>query len=231
VTVIDITEKLADLHGRVAGAARIANRAPASVTIVAVSKTHPVASIRAAQDAGLTDFGENYVQEAVAKITQLKDGCTWHFIGGIQANKTRAIAENFQWAQTVASARVAERLSSQRPHYAGDLQVCIQVQPEPAAGRAGVPAADVPAIAAYIAGLPRLKLRGLMFMPLPDLSAEALRGEFRRLRRLFESMRGAGLDVDTLSMGMSADLEIAVQEGSTMLRVGTALFGARPPRP
>ena len=126
---MDITEKLAALRERLARAASAANRATASVTIVAVTKTHPVETIRAARSAGLADFGENYVQEAMAKITELEDGVNWHFIGGIQANKTRAIAEHFQWAQTVTSGQIAERLSRQRPFYAGELQVCLQVRP------------------------------------------------------------------------------------------------------
>jgi PLP dependent protein len=225
---MDITEKLAALRGRVDRAAAVANRAPASVTIVAVSKTHPIETIRAARDAGLTHFGENYVQEALAKITESGTGVAWHFIGAIQANKTKTIAEHFQWAQTVTSAQMAGRLSRQRPFYASDLQVCLQVRPEPPAGRGGVPANDMATLAAQIADLPRLKLRGLMFMPLPDLAEVALRAEFGRVRRLFQELRGRGHDIDTLSMGMSDDLEIAVEEGSTMVRVGTALFGARP---
>ncbi len=224
---MEITEKLAVLRTQVASAARVSNRAAASVTIVAVSKTHTIETIRAAHGAGLVDFGENYVQEAVAKITQLRDGIAWHFIGAIQANKTRTIAEHFDWVQTVASIKVAERLSAQRPHYAGELQVCIQVQPEPAAGRGGVPAAEVASLAAQITGLPRLKLRGLMFMPVAELPPDALRAEFRRLRRLFDALCAAGHGLDTLSMGMSDDLKIAIEEGSTMVRVGTALFGAR----
>ncbi len=227
MTVMDITEKLAALRDRVAHSATAANRPAASVTIVAVSKTHPLEAIRAARSAGLADFAENYVQEAVPKITHLHDGMTWHYIGGIQANKTKAIAENFQWVQTVTSARVAERLSRQRPIYAGDLQLCLQVQPEPDPGRGGVAAADVPALAVQVAALPRLQLRGLMFMPVASLGADALRAEFRRVRRLFDELRAAGHALDTLSMGMSDDLEIAVGEGSTMVRVGTALFGSR----
>ncbi len=227
VTVTAITEKLALLRERVARAARVADRPAASVTIVAVSKTQPVETIRAAHEAGLADFGENYVQEAVPKITSVKDDVTWHFIGGIQANKTRAIAEHFHWAQTVASAAVAERLSGQRPFYAGDLQVCLQIRPEPASGRSGLAATDAAALAARIAELPRLKLRGLMFMPLAGLAENALRAEYRRVRRLFDELRARGHDLDTLSMGMSEDLEIAIAEGSTMVRIGTALFGAR----
>ena len=224
---MDITENFVALRGRVASAAQVSNRAATSVTIVAVSKTHPIEAIRAAHAAGVRDFGENYVQEAVAKVTQLRNGVAWHFIGAIQANKTRAIAENFDWVQTVAGVRVAERLAAQRPYYAGDLQVCIQVQPEPATLRGGVAAAGLADLAACITALPRLRLRGLMFMPAASLPADALRAEFRRVRHAFESLRAAGYEVDTLSMGMSEDLEIAIEEGSTMVRVGTALFGAR----
>ncbi|MCC7258253.1 MAG: YggS family pyridoxal phosphate-dependent enzyme [Gammaproteobacteria bacterium] len=223
-----ITENLAVLRERMARAAVTAGRPAADVTIVAVSKTQPVDTVRAARDAGLGHFGENYVQEAVAKITQLRDAATWHYIGGVQANKTRAIATHFDWVQTVASPRIAERLAAQRPHYGAPLQVCLQVQPEPAAARSGVAGADLPALAATVAGLPRLRLRGLMFMPLPGLDQQALRAEFRRVRRLFDALRAAGHDLDTLSMGMSEDLGIAIEEGSTMVRVGTALFGARP---
>lgn len=222
------TESLAALRGRVARATAAAQRPAGGVTIVAVSKTQPIEAVRAARDAGLADFGENYLQEAVAKITQLRDGLAWHYIGAIQSNKTRPLATHFDWVQTVASPRIAERLAAQRPHHGAPLQVCLQVQPEPAAGRGGVPAAGLPALAAVVAGLPRLRLRGLMFMPLPGLGASALRAEFRRVRRLFETLRAAGHDLDTLSMGMSEDLEIAIEEGSTMIRVGTALFGARP---
>jgi pyridoxal phosphate enzyme (YggS family) len=224
---MDITEKLAALRGRVARAAGLANRDAASVTIVAVTKAQPIEAVRAARGAGLTDFGENYAQEALAKITSAGEGVTWHFIGAIQANKTKILAERFHWVQTVSSEHVAERLSRQRPFYSGDLQVCLQVRPEPASGRAGVPADEVPALAARVAALPRLKLRGLMFVPLPGLAEPALRAEVRRLRGLYEELRRLGHDIDTLSMGMSEDLEIAIAEGSTMVRVGTALFGAR----
>jgi hypothetical protein len=227
MTVTDLTDRIAAVRGRVALAAQATGRPAASVTIIAVSKTHPAEAVRAACRGGLTDFGENYLQEAVAKIAAVGDGATWHFIGAIQANKTRAIAENFHWAQAVASAHVADRLSRQRPFHGSELQVCLQVQPMPASGRGGVPAGELPALATHVAGLPRLKLRGLMFMPLPGLDAAALRAEFGRARGLFEELRSRGHDLDTLSMGMSEDLEIAIAEGSTMVRVGTALFGAR----
>lgn len=230
-----ITEKLAALRERVQHAAAVAQRPAASVTIVAVSKTHPREAVLAAHAAGLRDFGENYVQEAVAKVTSLQDdpagrqGLVWHYIGGIQANKTKAIAETFHWVQTVADARAAARLSRQRPYYAGDLQICLQVRPESAAApaRSGVPESELAALATEVAGMPRLALRGLMFMPLPGLDEPALRGELRRVRALFDGLSAAGHSLDTLSMGMSEDLEIAIAEGSTMVRIGTALFGAR----
>lgn len=221
------TENLNIVRERMARAAALAGRDAEAVTIIAVSKTQPASVVRQAQLAGLTDFGENYLQEAVAKITQLGNGPSWHFIGGIQSNKTRAIAEHFQWAQTVASVAVASRLSHQRPYYAGDLQVCLQIRPEPASGRGGVSTADAATLAECVASLPRLRLRGLMFMPLPALDETALREEFRRVRRVFDELRARGHPLDTLSMGMSEDLEIAISEGSTMVRVGTALFGTR----
>lgn len=227
MTVTAITERLATLRARVLRACRQAGRDPGGVAIVGVSKRHPPAAIRAAQAAGLHDFGENYVQEAVAKITQTTTKACWHFIGLMQANKTRAIAGHFDWAQTVTSIQLATRLSAQRPFHAPELQVCLQVQPEPAAGRGGVPAAALAGLAEEVAGLPRLRLRGLMFMPLAGLDEAALRAEFRRVHDLYMELRGRGHELDTLSMGMSDDLELAIAEGSTMLRVGTALFGER----
>jgi pyridoxal phosphate enzyme (YggS family) len=227
MTVIKLTDSMAALRERIALATSAAGRPGANVTIVAVSKTHPADAVRAARDAGLTDFGENYVQEALAKITAVGPGATWHFIGGIQANKTRAIAENFQWAQTVTSAQIAGRLSRQRPYHGSELQVCLQLRPKATETRGGVPGDELPALAEQVSALPRLKLRGLMFMPLPGLNEQELRAEFCRARRLFDDLRRRGHDIDTLSMGMSEDLEIAIAEGSTMVRVGTALFGAR----
>ncbi len=229
VTVTHITEKLAALRERVARAAIAAGRDPASVTIVAVSKTHTPAAIAAARGAGQLDFAENYLQEAEAKITQLADDLRWHFIGTLQSNKTRGIAGRFHWVQSVTGVRLAERLSQQRPYYAGELQICLQLAPEPADGRGGVAAAELPALAAAVAGMPRLRLRGLLFMPHAGLAADALRNEMRRARLAFDTLRAAGHPLDTLSMGISGDLEIAIAEGSTMVRVGTALFGERPP--
>jgi hypothetical protein len=231
--VMEITEKLGRLRERIDRAAQTANRDPRSVTIVAVSKGQPVTSIAAAVRAGQRCFGENYLREALPKVTALREDAggplDWHFIGALQANKTRAIAETFGWAQTVTSLHVAERLSRQRPPDAGDLQVCVQLRPAGGPARAGVPEADVVALAAAIANMPRLKLRGLMFMPLPGLAAAELQAEFERAYGVFEGLRRQGLAVDTLSMGMSADLEPAIAAGSTLVRIGTALFGARPP--
>jgi pyridoxal phosphate enzyme (YggS family) len=229
--VIEITEKLRALRSEVARAAHAANRNPDSVTIVAVSKGHPVEAIRAARAAGLTDFGENYVQEALPKIAALGEGPTWHFTGALQANKTRAVAENFQWVQTVTSPHLAERLSRQRPHGAGALQVCIQLKPQAigaeAASRGGVAGEQVLVLARAIRALPGLRLRGLMFMPHPDLPPGGLHAEFERARGVFDALRREWPDLDTLSMGMSGDFAGAIAAGSTLIRIGTGLFGPR----
>jgi PLP dependent protein len=228
---MEITEKLRALRAHIAHVAQTVNRTPDCVTIVAVSKGHAVEAIRAARSAGLLHFGENYVREALPKISALGDGPTWHFIGVLQANKTRPVAENFQWVQTVTSLHLAERLSGQRPHHAGDLQVCIQLGPQEAAtatsARSGIGASAVPALARDIALLPRLRLRGLMFMPHADLSPEGLRSEFGRAHGVFKALRRDYPDVDTLSMGMSGDFTEAIAAGSTLIRIGTGIFGPR----
>lgn len=214
-------------------AAAISGRQEGVVTLVGASKGHPLAAVRSGLAAGLRDFGENYLQEALPKIAAGDRDAVWHFIGRIQSNKTREIAANFAWAQTVTSARIAERLSTQRPHYGEPLQVCIQLEPGASEGpneaqRAGCPRADVPALVGLIAKLPRLRLRGLMLLPQAGLDADALRVEYRAARALFDQLKAQGHALDTLSMGMSDDFEIAIEEGSTMIRVGTALFGKRP---
>lgn len=239
MVVTGITDHLGEIRARMAQAA---SRAAATgghtgpVTLVAVSKGHPVAAVREGLAAGLGHFGENYLQEALPKIAATGREPVWHFIGRIQANKTRDIALHFAWAQTVTSARLAERLSAQRPHHGEPLQVCIQLEPmapgpvgEAAGGasRAGCPRGDLPALAAVIAGLPRLRLRGLMLLPHAGLDAEALRVEYRAARGLLDELNARGHELDTLSMGMSGDFEIAIEEGSTMIRIGTALFGER----
>jgi pyridoxal phosphate enzyme (YggS family) len=201
------------------------------VTIVAVSKGHPVEAVRAAWAAGLKDFGENYLQEALPKIALAGDGPRWHFIGALQSNKTRQVAEHFQWVQTITSLHLAERLSRQRAHYAGELQVCIQLRPiagrAEASDRRGVTEEELPPLADAIGALPRLRLRGLMFMPHADLAPGELRAEFSRVRKAYDRLRSAHPDVDTLSMGMSGDFAEAIAAGSTLIRIGTGLFGPR----
>ena len=223
-----ITEQLAGLRERIRSAAELAGRNNDSVTILAVSKKQPLDSIRAALAVGLQDFGENYLQDALPKIVEIDSSARWHFIGAIQSNKTRAIAENFTWVHTIGSRRIAERLSAQRPSEAGELQACIQIQPANADERGGVQADQLFELADAISELPRIRLRGLMIMPLPNLSNADSRREFARTRELLGDLIQRGHDVDTLSMGMSADLEAAVMEGSTIVRIGTDLFGPRP---
>lgn len=227
-----ITDHLAEIRGRMAkAAARAAARSgrdATSIRLVGVTKGHPVAIIREGLAAGLRDFGENYVQEASPKIAAGDRDAVWHFIGRIQSNKTGEIAERFAWAQTVTSARIAARLSAGRPHYGPPLMVCIQLQPGGAADdRAGCPLAEVPALADAIAGMPRLTLRGLMLLPHAGLDADGLRVEYRAARAVLDDLNARGHALDTLSMGMSDDFELAIEEGSTMIRIGTALFGKR----
>lgn len=228
-----ITEHLRLLTARVANAARAAGRDPGSVTLLGVSKGQPTAAVAAAAAAGLVHVGENYAREGIDKIAALaalRQALVWHFIGRLQSNKTAAVAAAFDWVQTVTDARLATRLSDQRPFHGPPLQVCIQLAPGTATAgdRAGCQAADLPALAGHVAALPRLRLRGLMLLPAPDLDATALRAEFRRAASLLASLRTAGHDVDTLSCGMSGDFELAIAEGSTLVRIGTALFGPRP---
>lgn len=222
-----ITEQLAGLQERIRHAADLAGRNNDSVTILAVSKRQPIDSIRAAMAAGLRNFGENYLQEALQKIVETDPAVCWHFIGAIQSNKTRAIAENFTWVHTIGNRRIAERLSAQRPADAGELQACIQIQPANADYRGGIPADKLIELADVIGELPRVRLRGLMIMPLPNQAMVEIRREFARTRELLGDLRQRGHDVDTLSMGMSADLEAAIMEGSTIVRIGTDLFGPR----
>lgn len=222
-----ITEHLEDLKNRISAAALVAGRDPALIQILAVSKKHPLPAVRKAAAAGITRFGENYVQEALIKIREAGKQLEWHFIGTIQSNKTRAIAENFDWVQTISDQSIAERLNRQRPQKAPELQVCIQVQLDDAGTHSGVDADEVPALAESIGRLPRLRLRGLMGMPMPAERIDEQRIPFQRLRMVWEDLQARGYPVDTLSMGMSNDLEAAIREGTTMLRIGTAIFGPR----
>jgi PLP dependent protein len=221
---------LAALRRRIAAAADAAGRNVDGITLLAVSKGHPVEAVAAARTLGLNDFGENYVDEAVEKIRAFSDPAhapRWHFIGRVQANKTRPIAAHFDWVHGVDRLKVAERLSAQRGHYQTSLNVCLQVNVAGEERKAGIAPSEAASLVAEVAQLPRLKLRGLMCMlPFGSSAADQADG-FGSLRRLLDSLNRAGAGLDTLSMGMSADLEAAVEHGSTLLRIGTALFGER----
>ncbi len=224
-----VSERLQAMQSRIADAARVAGRTPDSIRLIAVSKTFPAGDIAALLTAGQREFAESYLQEAETKIETLGDaGVTWHFIGPIQSNKTRAIAEHFHWVHSIERTKIAERLAAQRPARLPRLDVCLQVNVSGEATKSGVSPDDVPPLARAIAGLDRLRLRGLMAIPEPTDDIALQRARFRMLRELRDRI---ALDVgplDTLSMGMSDDLESAIAEGSTMVRVGRALFGACP---
>ncbi len=223
-----IAAQLQAVHARIAAACLAAGRSTDSVQLLAVSKTFGPEAVRAAHAAGQTAFGENYIQEAVDKMALLDDlPLQWHCIGPIQSNKTRLVAAHFQWAQTVDRLKIAQRLSEQRPDHLPPLQVCLQVNVDGGLTKSGVSPDELPALAQAVAALPRLQLRGLMCIPDPQEDAEAMRAVFLRTRALYEDLRARGLPLDTLSMGMSADLEAAIAAGSTMVRVGTAIFGGR----
>jgi len=227
---VDIAERLASVRRRIADAAHDWGRDPDAITLLAVSKTHPAEAVRAAWQAGQRRFGESYVQEALGKIAALADTTAeWHFIGPLQSNKTKAVAENFDWVHSVARPRVAQRLSGQRPAGRPPLQVCLQVNVSGEASKAGVEPGEVSALAEAVQGLPGLALRGLMAIPAPSDDFDEQRRSFARLREAFERLNACGYGLDTLSMGMSGDLEAAIAEGATLVRVGTAIFGPRPP--
>lgn len=223
-------ERLAQIEVRIRTAEVCHNREPGSVTLLAVSKTRPVDVIRAAAAAGQRRFGESYLREALEKIGALADlDLEWHFIGPIQSNKTRGIAEHFHWVHSVDRLKVARRLSEQRPETLPPLNVCLQVNISGEASKSGVEPEALPDLARAVAALPRLRLRGLMAIPAParDAGEEAVRAPFRRLREALEALNRDGLALDTLSMGMSDDFEDAIAEGATLVRIGTELFGAR----
>jgi pyridoxal phosphate enzyme (YggS family) len=225
----NLPENLRQVRQRIIAAARAAGRDPDSVTLIGVSKTQPAAVVRAAVTAGLTDLGENYVQEAADKMSRVGDhAVTWHFIGALQSNKTREVAEIFQWVHTVDRLKIARRLSEQRPHYAPPLQVCLQAHIGAEETKSGVEPQAIGTLADAVAELPRLKLRGLMCIPPPEEDPTRQRHWFAELRRLRDELNAAGHELDTLSMGMSGDFELAIAEGATHVRVGTAIFGARP---
>lgn len=223
-----IAENLQRLHTRIAQVCRDAGRLPQSVKLLAVSKTFGADAVVQAHAAGQIAFGENYIQEAVEKITALAYlPLEWHCIGPIQSNKTRLVAEHFQWAHTVDRLKIAQRLSEQRPAHLPPLQVCIQVNMDGAANKSGVSPQEALALAQAVSRLPRLRLRGLMCIPEPAPDFVAALAVFTGAKALFTAICEDGVPLDTLSMGMSADLEAAVAGGSTMVRVGSAIFGAR----
>lgn len=224
-----LSERFATVLGRIRAAEAAAGRPPGSVRLLAVSKGQPAAALRALRALGQRAFGENYLQEALPKLDALADDPPeWHFIGRLQANKTRLVAERFDWVHSVDRERIARRLSDQRPENLKPLQVCLQVNLGGEASKGGVDPAALEDLAQAVAVLPRLRLRGLMALPPPSADPAEQRRHFAALRDLYALLRAGGLPLDTLSMGTSADLEAAVAEGATWVRVGTALFGPRP---
>lgn len=224
----NLPENLRAVRERIASAAARCGRSVDSVTLLAVTKGRDATAIEAAARCGLGHFGESYLQEALPKLHVLAAlGLTWHFIGPVQANKTRAIAESFAWVHSVDRVRVAERLAAQRPYHAPPLNVCIQVNIAGEQSKSGVAPAELEALAAAIRALPRLRLRGLMCLPPQEGDPAGQQRWFALTRALFERLNAGGAGLDTLSMGMSDDLEAAIAEGSTMVRIGTAIFGAR----
>lgn len=220
--------RLQDVLARIARAAQQHGRDPTKVQLLAVSKTWPNASVAELAAAGQRAFGESYVQEGVDKITALRSlRLDWHFIGSLQSNKTRIVAESFDWVHSVDRLRIAQRLSEQRPASLPPLSVCLQVNISGEATKGGVSLAAAPTMAQAVAVLPRLRLRGLMAVPAPSGDFMTQRQPFRCLRELSERLQADGLQLDTLSMGMSHDLEAAIAEGATLVRVGTAIFGER----
>lgn len=207
------------------------HRDPATVSLLAVSKTRHSEELRALAAAGIRRFGENYLQEALQKMEQLADlELEWHFIGPVQSNKTKPLAEHFDWVHSVDRLKIARRLSEQRPAARSPLNICLQVNISAEASKSGVPMEELPRLAQEVAELPNIRLRGLMAIPAPAESFEQQRKPFCRLNLALEQLRHDGLELDTLSMGMSGDLEAAIAEGATMVRIGTALFGPRPAR-
>jgi PLP dependent protein len=227
-----ITDSLHDVQATIRAAAVAAGRAPGDVALLAVSKTFGPDAVLEAMAAGQRAFGENYLQEAIDKIAAVAQAAPdtpveWHFIGPIQSNKTRPIATHFAWVHSVDRLKVAQRLSEQRPPELGPLNICLQVNVSGEATKSGITEAELPELARAVAALPNLRLRGLMAIPEPESDPAKQREPFARLRELAERLRADGIAVDTLSMGMSSDLEAAVAEGATIVRVGSAIFGAR----
>lgn len=226
--MLPIKKRLFTLKKRISDTAYLRHRNPREITLVAVSKYQPIKMILKAVEAGQLEFGENHVQEAIPKIQALKGlPITWHFIGKLQKNKTRHVAENFSWVHTVDRLAIAERLSIQRPKHLPPLNVCIQINFQKEKQKGGIEPKDLSFFAKSISELPNLNLRGLMCIPKPQINPEQQRLVFKNLRELLIMLNSSGLQCDTLSMGMSQDFVIAIEEGATMLRIGTALFGER----
>jgi pyridoxal phosphate enzyme (YggS family) len=223
-----IADNLAQVRAQMLVACQAAGRAPESVRLLAVSKTWGADAVRQAYAAGQVAFGENYIQEAVDKIIALRDlPLEWHCIGPIQSNKTRLVAEHFDWVHSVDRLKIAQRLSEQRPPHLPPLQVCIQVNVDGGVNKSGVSPEDLSPLAQAVASLPHLQLRGLMTIPDPTETPEQMRTVHAQAKALLDALCAQGLPLDTLSMGMSADMHAAIAEGSTMVRVGTAIFGSR----
>ncbi len=226
-----LTERLKQIRAQITKAEDRYQRPTGAVKLLAVSKTRPIEDIREALAAGQCDFGESYLQEALPKVEALAgDVICWHFIGPIQSNKTRAIAEHFSWVHSVDRLKIAQRLSEQRPAQLPPLNICLQVNISRDPAKAGVDPAAAPALALEITRLPHIRLRGLMTIPAQSDTFEQQRRAFHAMQVLFESMRQQGIELDTLSMGMSDDMEAAIAEGATLVRIGSAIFGARQPR-
>ncbi|MGQ8364842.1 YggS family pyridoxal phosphate-dependent enzyme [Glaciecola sp. 1036] len=224
-----IAENLKKVHGQIEAAAIACSRSPNDIQLLAVSKTKPVSDIMLAYDAGHRNFGENYVQEGVDKIQQLKQysDILWHFIGPIQSNKSKLVAENFDWVHSVDRFKIAKRLNDQRPEASSPLQICIQVNIDNDPNKSGVPPKEVSELIRQIEKLPNLKIRGLMTIPKAEQSDTELKDSFSHMQDLFIQCQQNCSTIDTLSMGMTQDLALAISQGSTMVRVGTAIFGVR----
>jgi pyridoxal phosphate enzyme (YggS family) len=223
-----LADNISKLLERVRLDAEKSQRVSTDIRVLAVSKTHPAEAVRAAFQCGLREFGESYLQEALAKIDALRDlPLCWHFIGPIQSNKTRQIASHFAWVHSVDRLKIAQRLNEQRPAGLPPLNVCLQVNTSGENTKAGISPATTLTLATAVAALPRLRLRGLMTIPAPEQDVQQQRQPFALLRQLLEQLNAKGFELDTLSMGMSNDLEAAILEGATLVRIGTAIFGPR----
>lgn len=223
-----LSSRIDSVKTRISDAAHRFGRNPDLIRLLAVSKTRPPSDIRLAHAAGLASFGENYLQDAIEKQEELSDlKLEWHYIGQLQSNKTAAVARSFHWVHGLSNPKHARRLSDQRPEELAPLDVCLQVNVSREASKGGVAPEDLPALAGTVADLPGLRLRGLMALPKPTTDFDRQRAEFARLRRCLESLNATGFGLDTLSMGMSGDLEAAIAEGATIVRIGTAIFGPR----